>query len=222
MKIAWYSRYPSTARQEAELKRLFGDDTELEHRGSPRNGEQLARDFQHSGADECVIVAPLAVLEHVTSQGIRPLWSDMAECDESHPEKDVHLPDGRCFRFVEFRRLTTVELEYADKLEPFGKERPAKIAWLSRHEPREESLRELGGLYGIPTDLYKDSKPFRNAEEIIACIKAVGATDTVLVAPLSVFDTLTKQGIHPIQPKLEDGRVILRRVLSLRMEFEDV
>lgn len=202
--------------------RLFGPDTMVEHRGEARNGEHVARDFARSGATECVIVAPLAVLEHVLKEGIRPLWSEMTECKTDDPQVDVRLPDGRCFRFVGFKRLTALELEYESKLEPLGSERPAVVAWLSQHAPRTESLQDLRRLYGDDVEIRQDSRPLKDGKDAIARIRSMQAVDTVLVAPLSIFDALCKQGIHPIQSKLERGRVVLRRVLGLRMEFEPV
>lgn len=216
--IAWYARSPETPRQVEGLKSIFGEDTIVEHRGSPNNAQLLREDFEGSGAKDCVIVGPLAYLEHVLKEGIQPLWSQMEACRPDDPAVEIKLPDGRCFKFIEFRRLLNLHVKYAEILEALRHTRPAVVAWLSRHTPVQSSQEELKRLYGHDVRIRVDGVPFRNANEVLA--RTRNTHDVALVAPLSILDDLTKRGIQPIEPKLIGAnRVELRRALGVEMEF---
>ena len=112
-----------------------------------------------------------------------------------------------------------------------------RIAWISRHAPLPSQVAALGAHFG-PCEIRRDVRPFANAEEIVRRVRAIGADECVVVAPLSVLARLVDLGLRPLWAEMQQlpsakgseveaaGRyyrfVRFRRVKALRMEFEDV
>lgn len=71
------------------------------------------------------------------------------------------------------------------------------ILWLSRHTPTVRQLAELERLYP-GHDLKIDKRSFDSADDIVARYKSSGATDMVVVAPLSFVRELVRRGLHPL------------------------
>jgi len=218
--IAWYGPGPATPRQEKELQRLFGAGATVDYRGRPDNDQKILKDLEASGADETVMVARTALLELLLEQGVQPLYSQMEACDPDHPEVDVKLPNGKCFRFLGFKRLRELHLKYADVLEALPHAKPANIAWLSQHAPLPDAQEQLKKLYGDTTRIRVDSTSIPDANAVIA--RTRNDADRVLVAPLTIFGELAQKNIYPIQAKLKKGRTQLRRVLGLEMTLDEV
>lgn len=71
------------------------------------------------------------------------------------------------------------------------------ILWLSRHTPTVRQLAELERLYP-GHNLKIDKRSFDSADDIVARYKSSGATDMVVVAPLSFVRELVRRGLHPL------------------------
>lgn len=115
-RILWMSRHEPHEAQLAELRRLFGDDVVVEQESRPfDSAEAIARRYRSGRCDDLVVVAPLSVLDHLCRMGLKPLWAESVE--ENDPAR-VHFSGarGQGFRFVRFRRVKRLTLEFEDKL----------------------------------------------------------------------------------------------------------
>lgn len=111
-KIVWFSRHPALPSQVQELKRIFGEDIEIIPDPKPfSNAEDIVRRFRAVSGDEMVVVAPLSVLGRLCDLGIKPLWAEMQEVP---PEEAEVVTNGRGYRFVRFRRVKRLALEFED------------------------------------------------------------------------------------------------------------
>jgi hypothetical protein len=222
MKIAWFGPAPATPRQEAELRRLFGDTCVTDFRGQLRNAAYAVADFRVSGADDLVVIAPLAVLDHLLHEGLRPLWAEAAECAASHPEREWAVK-GKHFRFVGFRRLAGVELT-TEVAKPLPARRPATVAWLSRHAVLPGQFDALRRLYGSDVRVRQHAAELRDAREAMEVVRRLGGDDVLLVGPLSLHDALAKlAGVGPLRAIMEGDRFVeFRRVTGLKLQFEAV
>lgn len=112
MRIIWFSRHNPLPSQIAELKKIFGDDVEIVQDPEPfSSAEDVVERFLKSGAYEMVIVAPLSVIGKICEYGIKPLWAEMQQVDPSEAEVIV---SGRGYKFVRFRRVKRLNLEFED------------------------------------------------------------------------------------------------------------
>ena len=110
-KILWVSAHQPIAVQLNALSRLFGEVTIEKLIGWP-SAESIVERFSSEGFDEMVIVAPLSVIAKVLEKGVKPLWAQM----EQQPSKEGADLEyrGRFFKFVEFRRIERVALEFGN------------------------------------------------------------------------------------------------------------
>jgi hypothetical protein len=112
MKVYWMSRHEPLASQIKELKRLFGDEVEIEQDPNPfSSADDIARRFRESGADELVVVAPLSVIAELVKRGIKPLWAEMQQVDANEAETEAA---GRYYKFVKFKRIVGVEIKFEE------------------------------------------------------------------------------------------------------------
>lgn len=231
MKIAWYGPEapdgnPSrpTPRQLAALQSRFGvAPSDIDPRGQLRNAAAGVADFRRSGADDLVVIAPLAVLDHVLREGVRPIWSGAEVVDRSHPEAEWEVK-GRWFRFTEFKRLTGLELK-TEPAQPLRAKRPAVVAWLTRHTCDAAQRTALQALYGPGVVVKPHAGELGNARGTMGIIAGMNADDVVIVAPLSLIDELTKLagGTGPLHGVMKDGRFVeFRRVIGLELQYEAV
>lgn len=111
MKILWVSRHRPLPVQLAWLRRRF-DDVEVEQDVDPfSNAEEIQRRFVQGRYEDMVVVAPLWVIAKLCELGIKPLWAEMQEIQSG----DVHLDyRGRRYRFVRFRRIKAVTMEFEE------------------------------------------------------------------------------------------------------------
>lgn len=114
MKILWMSRHRPHRRQIQALRTIFGHETVVEQDPRPfDSAQQIAKRFRDGGYDDMVIVAPLSVIAVLCNEGIKMLWSECVE--ESNPSLiDFRGARGQGFRFVRFRRIKRVALEFED------------------------------------------------------------------------------------------------------------
>lgn len=113
-RILWMSRHNLHPRQVAALKELYGDDIIIERETQPfDNANQIASRFFKGDYNCMVIVAPLSVIQVLCELKIPMLWSECVE--ENDPQKiDFRGARGQGFRFVRFRRIKRVALEFED------------------------------------------------------------------------------------------------------------
>jgi len=111
-KVLWLSRHSILPSQVRELKRIFGDDVKIYQDPRPfDDARDIAKRFREGGYDEIVVVAPLSVIQRLTELGIRPLWAEMKVCD---PDEAETVVSGRPYKFVKFRRIKGVKIEFED------------------------------------------------------------------------------------------------------------
>jgi hypothetical protein len=110
-KILWMSRHPWLKSQEEELKRIFGE-VKIKQIPTPfMSAEKVVEIYKKGGYDEMVIVAPLSVIAKITEMGIKPLWAEMEIVSKKEAEVEAA---GRYYRFVKFRRIKKVKMEFED------------------------------------------------------------------------------------------------------------
>jgi len=95
-----------------ELQRIFGDGVEVVQDPNPFSGAQeIVERFRKGGYDEMVVVAPLSVLQRLTEMGVKPLWAEMKQVPVEEAEV---VASGRGYRFVRFRRIKAVRVEFEE------------------------------------------------------------------------------------------------------------
>lgn len=121
-RILWISRHEMHSVQLGALRRLFGDDVELVEDPRPFDSvEEIVRRVRQGGYDDCIVVVPLAVLQRMVELGLRPLWAEAELVDD--PSRADWEARGRLYRFVRFRRVRKLRMEF-DDLGPEAERRP--------------------------------------------------------------------------------------------------
>jgi hypothetical protein len=120
--ILWASQHSPLRSQREELRRLFGDDVCIVTSPTAMRdvGDLLDRLHQLDPPRELLLVAPLSVCREVIKRGVKPLWAEMQRVTPAPAFIDPNTMtqhDTRVSRFIGFRRLTGVTLEFED-LEP--------------------------------------------------------------------------------------------------------
>ncbi|MGB9661364.1 MAG: hypothetical protein ACPL5F_05015 [Moorellaceae bacterium] len=111
-KVVWFSRHDPLPSQVTELRRLFGPDVQIVQDPKPfSNAEDIVTRFKAAGGDEMVVVAPLSVLGRLVDLDIKPLWAEM---EQVPPEQAEVSAAGRHYRFVRFRRVKRLTLEFEE------------------------------------------------------------------------------------------------------------
>ncbi|MEM4449342.1 MAG: hypothetical protein QXQ33_00760 [Nitrososphaerota archaeon] len=111
-KIYWVSRHFPTKSQVEALKQLFNDDIHLVIDPNPfSSAEAVVNRYKSSGCHDILVVAPLSVIQKMTEMGVFPLWSEMKQCTKEEAEVEVN---GRFYKFVRFRRIKGVKIEFED------------------------------------------------------------------------------------------------------------
>ena len=113
MKISWISQHDPTPSQRAELTRLFGPHALIMDVSPFADAADIARRIRKTCADEVVCIAPLSVLQKLTSFGIRPLNATMDRCEPEEAEVVAGNPP-RHYKFKKFRRLMGIEMSYEE------------------------------------------------------------------------------------------------------------
>ena len=106
------SRHSPHRRQIETLQETYGSDVVIEQEAKPfDDARQISRRFKEGGYDDMVLVAPLSVIAVLCGEEIKSLWSEAIE--ENDPAKiEFHGVRGQGFRFVRFRRLKRLALEF--------------------------------------------------------------------------------------------------------------
>ncbi|MCD6193300.1 MAG: hypothetical protein J7L26_07500 [Candidatus Aminicenantes bacterium] len=112
-KILWISRHLIHPIQVSVLKRMFGKDVKIIQDPRPFDStEEIVRRFKEGGYDDIVVVAPLSVIHKMVELGVRPLWAEAEQVED--PSKADWNIKGRYYRFVRFRRIRQLRLEFED------------------------------------------------------------------------------------------------------------
>lgn len=108
------SRHEPHTKQVEALRVMFGQDVLIEQESRPfDDARQIGNRYRRGRYDDMVIVAPLSVIAVLCGERINPLWSESVEEDD--PSKiDYRGARNQGFRFVRFRRIIRVALEFAD------------------------------------------------------------------------------------------------------------
>ena len=114
MKVLWMSRHAPHRSQTEALRNMHGGDVVIEQESRPfDDARQIAKRYREGGYADMVIVAPLSVIQVLCNEGIKMLWSEAAEEDD--PSKiEFRGARGQGYRFVRFRRIKRVALEFED------------------------------------------------------------------------------------------------------------
>jgi len=110
-KVVWFSRHDPLPSQVVELHRLFGEVEIVQDPNPFNSAEDIMARFRAIGGDEMVVVAPLSVMGRLCDLGIRPLWAEMERVPEDQAEV---IASGRGYRFVRFRRVKRLALEFEE------------------------------------------------------------------------------------------------------------
>jgi len=111
-KILWLSRHKPLPSQLRELKRVFGEHTEIIQDPNPFSGaDEIIARFREGGYNELVAVAPLSVIAQLTQRGIKPLWAEMKQVPIEEAEV---VATGRGYRFMQFKRIKRVAMEFEE------------------------------------------------------------------------------------------------------------
>jgi len=109
--IYWLSRHKPLGSQLQELERLFGPCLLVYDPNSFTDAQDIINRMKEWDADELAIVAPLSVIAKLTEAGVHPLWAEMEVVPKEEAEAQT---GGRYYRFVKFRRIKAVKLEFEE------------------------------------------------------------------------------------------------------------
>jgi hypothetical protein len=212
--ILWVSQFPPLPVQEEGLKGVYGDDCTISHQNI-RNAQEVARVFRGNFSD-LVVVAPMAALDHICRQGIKPLWAEMSQTGEGKPDLQFR---GNRFWFQGFRRLGGITLGLEDIIFDQSVKRVLRV---TRHSPTGAELRAINNVFPN-AQIFEAPQPFRSGREIVERKDKIGAEEILVVAPYSVYDQLLKAGIQPLYAQINNQSFeSLQRIVAVDMQFIDV
>ena len=107
-RIYWASKHNPLIIQLSWLKEKFGDIEIIQGRSD--NADMIVEDFKNKACDEMVIVAPLWVIYHVLTKGIKPLYAEMEETTDIQ-NADLHYRK-RHYKFKGFKRISEIKIKY--------------------------------------------------------------------------------------------------------------
>lgn len=114
IKVLWVSRHRPTPSQLEALRERYGRDVVIDLEPRPFDDARwIAQRFREGGYNDMIIVAPLSVIQVLCQERIPMLWSEAAL------ESNANLIEfrgarGQGYRFVRFRRIKQVVIEFAD------------------------------------------------------------------------------------------------------------
>lgn len=118
-KILWLSQHPPLPVQLERLRTRFGEVKVEQDSETFRNAEELVGRFRRGGYDDWVVVAPLSVIGRICElcdelNLPKPLYAQMTVLPfERRAEADL-VYRGRLYKFVEFRRVKKLVLEFGE------------------------------------------------------------------------------------------------------------
>ena len=120
MKILWLSQHQPLKIQLERLRARFGAKVKVEvDTDTFTNAEELVGRFQRGGYDDWVVVAPLSVIgrmcELAEKLGLpKPLMANMEQIQSVKGDEADLVFRGRCYKFIGFRRVERLVLEYGE------------------------------------------------------------------------------------------------------------
>lgn len=113
-RVLWMSRHYPCNSQIVALQQKYGSDVIIDRDPNPYDdARKVARRYREGKYDDMVIVAPLTVVAIMCHENIPMLWSESVE--EYDPSKiEFCGARGQGFRFVRFRRIKRVAVEFED------------------------------------------------------------------------------------------------------------
>ena len=110
IRIYWLSRHHPLPAQLDELRRVFGDDTQVVEDNRPfGNATDMLARYERSGCSEMVVVLPESILRRLVDLGIRPLRAKMVEVPALTDANRETVAKSQVWRFVEFERVVRYE-----------------------------------------------------------------------------------------------------------------
>ncbi len=120
-RILWLSQHHPIAKQLERLRTRFGSDVQVDvDTDTFTNAEELVRRFTSGGYDDWIVVAPLSVIGRMCelAQDLnlpKPLMANMEQLHgAAKAQADLNFR-GRAYRFVGFRRVKRLALEYDEE-----------------------------------------------------------------------------------------------------------
>jgi hypothetical protein len=113
--VLWVSRHVITPSQISALQQMFGMNVKIV--ADPRpfdDAKTVALRFKQGKYDDIVVVAPLSVIAVLCQEGIKPLYSEAAE-ENNSAKVEFRGARGQGFRFVRFRRIKELRLVFEDE-----------------------------------------------------------------------------------------------------------
>ncbi|MBU6427268.1 hypothetical protein KGQ27_03485 [Patescibacteria group bacterium] len=111
--VLWVSRHPVNGIQLPALRRMFGANVQVVEDLRPfDSAEQIVARYRQGSFADMIVVVPLSVLAKIVELGVRPLWSQAGVVNEQ--KLSDWSVNGRHYRFVEFRRVRKLVLEFDD------------------------------------------------------------------------------------------------------------
>lgn len=226
-KILWVSRHsPFGVRRQIEtLHTMLGDDCEVVHRDIG-NAESVAAEYWRGGYADIVCVVPLATLDHICRQGLRPLWAEMSEtAPDDGRTQDLEFR-GKRYWFAGYRRVKGVGLVTESPGERYKDEpdlaRHVRVYRMTQHSLHEDEWAEVCHALGAKSvEVVEDRRAFRDARQVLDRFHVSGCDELLLVAPYSLLSELTTQGVHPIRVQMRGEQCDrVERVVGVRFEFE--
>lgn len=108
--LLWLSQHQPLARQVKVLENFFGEEVNVVWDSDTfTDAEELEGRFRGGGYHDLMVVAPLSVIQRLCDLGLTPLWGEMKEVS---PEEAEVTTKGRHYRFVRFRRVDSVVVNF--------------------------------------------------------------------------------------------------------------
>lgn len=116
-RILWMSMNDPLDSQLKELKRLFGDDCEIDIVKKKINSvSDILSIYKKGYYDEMVVIAPLTMCRILTEYGYRPLYSEMVQM-RNDEKGEIEVPGHggmKQLKFVKFKRLEGIQMVFSE------------------------------------------------------------------------------------------------------------
>ena len=220
-KVLWVSRFSpfeGVPRRLEALKKRFGADCEVVH-CTRENASEVALAFKNGGYADLVCIVPLAALDHICREGLRPLWAEMVALQPDDPREAELEHKGKRYRFDRYRRVIGV----SRKVMPVALKPGASVLRCTSNPLTGAELNALRHFFGPGMRPTEDPRLFRDGREVLERFRKSGAHELLLVAPYSVLEQVIQQGVSPIWAEFDGHEFIaLRRVVGVEITFEEL
>lgn len=225
-RILWISRNQPFAPQLVELRRLFGQNVVVQV-AAIENAEDVVDAFLDGRYDDWVVLVPLATHQHIIATCERwgvtiPMRPKTEEVD-SRDVADFEIR-GKFFKLLGYERVTKITLQLEEPVH-----RPVRrVLYATQHLLHPATAEDIRVFCGEEVEISHDTRLARDGREVASRMQQIGADELILVAPLSIFDQLTRMGICPLWVEMRQvgarawEYVRLWRVTGLSIETTQV